>query len=140
MPFVLVVAGLVIMISAVRGTEGELGHQLSSDMFGSGGYIYWGAAILAIGMIGYVPKLKGLSIAFLSLVLLSMILSNSGFFAQMQSQLANAQTAPAAPANADVATGWGTVASGSSSTGGSSSTVSSVVSGVTDAAAIAMVM
>jgi len=135
MPFVLVVSGLVILIAAVRGTEGELGHQLSSDMFGSGGYIYWGAAILAIGMIGYVPKLKGLSIAFLSLLLLSMILSNSGFFAQMQSQLAGAQSAPAAPANADVSTGWGTVASG-----GNTGLISSVVGGAIGAAAVPMVI
>lgn len=75
------------MVSALKGTESKLGKQLASDMTGAGSYIDWIAAIVIIGMIGYVPNLETASRALLGLILLGFLVSNKGVFTQFQQAL-----------------------------------------------------
>lgn len=42
---------------------------------------------MVIGAIGYIPKLKGISDAFLVLVLLVLFISNRGFFNSFNAQI-----------------------------------------------------
>jgi hypothetical protein len=84
----LIVIGLLLVISAVQNTQGTLFTTVRQDMTGPDNFIQWIAALALVGAIGYVPKLRGFSIALLALVLLAIFLRNgTGFFAQLQSAL-----------------------------------------------------
>lgn len=104
MPFILLVIGIAFAVAALRNTHKQLAAQLVTDFTGTGSFIYWIAAIMIIGLLGYIPEFKTPSRLLLGLVLLGLFVSNQGFFAQLQTALAAgpAQTAseqtPAEPA------------------------------------------
>lgn len=100
MAFVLLIVGAVLLISAVKGTSSDLFTLLQGDFTGSNNFIYWAVAILLIGALGYIPKVKPISVAFLGLVVLVLFLSRGdpskaggGFFEKFTAGLA-ATTAP----------------------------------------------
>lgn len=76
-----------MVVSGVKGTQSQLGSQLAADFSGAGNFFYWVAAILIIGAIGYVDALRGISRMMLLLILIVMLFSNRGFFAQFSQQL-----------------------------------------------------
>ncbi len=101
MPFVLIVAGTVLLIAGVRNSQGQLYLLLRNDFSGPGNFIYWMLAILIIGAIGYVPKLKPVSDGFLILVILVLFLAKGnpkapggGFFSQFLKQVQTTDRAP----------------------------------------------
>lgn len=93
MPYALIVFGLLLLVASVRNTQGQLFNLLKSDFTGPHNFVYWFIAIMAIGSIGYIDKLKPISNAFLILVVVILFLSNRGFFAQFQSQIHSSDTA-----------------------------------------------
>ncbi len=112
MAFALLIIGAVLLISAVKGTtDGPNGlfALVQGDFTGQGNFIYWLAAILVIGALGYIPKLKPISVALLGLVIIVLFLKRGdpstslggGIFAQLTTGLASTTTAkantPAAP-------------------------------------------
>jgi hypothetical protein len=114
MPFVLLIIGIVFLVSAVRGTQNDLGGLIVKDFTGPKNFVYWVIVLLLIGSLGYIPKLKSLSVSFLALVLLVLILtrgnpdlqknSGGGFFAQFTSAVATTTAAqPAATTQASSA-------------------------------------
>jgi len=82
MPFLFLVLGTVMVVSAARNTQTQLIGLLKSDFTGKGNFIYWLISILAIGAVGYIPDLKPVSRAFLVLVVIVLILKNGGVFTQ----------------------------------------------------------
>jgi hypothetical protein len=113
MPFALAIIGLFLLIAAVRGTaDGPNGlfALVSGDFTQPPGFAYWMVAILIVGAVGYIPKAKPISVAFLWLVVLVLFLSKGdptkvggGFFTQFVQGLQSTTTAqsaavPAAPA------------------------------------------
>ena len=109
MPFFLAIVGIVLLVAALRGQIGTLFGLIKSDFTGSGNFLYWVVAILALGSIGYVKKLQPISDAFLALVLVVFTLSNKGFFNQFMQGLSATGNCPAS--------------TGSSSGGGNEPTV-----------------
>lgn len=84
MSLVLLFAGLLFIVAAVRGKQDDLFRLLKDDFTGSNNFIFWAAAIVLIGAIGYLPKLKGFSAALLALVLVGIALKKgTGFFDQL---------------------------------------------------------
>lgn len=92
MPFALAIVGIVLLVSALRGTSGSLFAALKADFTGTGNYIYWVVAIFVVGSIGYIKKLQPMSDAFLALLLVVLMISNKGFFAQFMTALSSADT------------------------------------------------
>jgi hypothetical protein len=87
MPFVLLIAGIVLLIAAVRDSQCQLYGLIQGDFTGDNNFITWFLAILVIGAIGYVPKLKPVSDAFLILVIIVLFLrKGTGFFSQLTAQ------------------------------------------------------
>jgi hypothetical protein len=91
MPIVFAVAGLLLIVSGVRGTvvssdpsKPSLVGLVKTDFTGQPNYFEWIVAIVLIGAIGYIPKLEPISRAFMALVIVGMLLSNKGFFAQLK--------------------------------------------------------
>jgi hypothetical protein len=82
MPFALIVIGTVLLVAAARNTQGDLFDLVKGDFTGPNNFIYWFISIMIIGSLGYIPKLKPLSTAFLALVIVVLFLTRGkqGFF------------------------------------------------------------
>lgn len=134
MPFVLIILGILLVVVGIRNTQGQLGSLIVGDFTGTPNFWYWIAAIFVIGALGYIDELKVPSRAMLALVLITLILSNKGFFAQFTSQLqsGSAQAPPAGPANPSVG-GGSTSAAPSSGTQTSSGGVGGALQQVSSA-------
>jgi hypothetical protein len=120
MPFVLVIIGSVLLITSIKNTYGTktpqgspgLGGLLQGDFTGTSNFTYWVFALLIIGSIGYIPKLKPVSNALLGLVILVLVLTKGnpsgvggGFFAQLTQQLGTTTTAQTTPSTAATTSG-----------------------------------
>ena len=77
MPFALILAGIALILVGYQGTQTQFFALLEGDI---PKFTVWGVAIFIIGAIGYIPKAKDLSNAFLVLVILGLFISNRGFF------------------------------------------------------------
>jgi hypothetical protein len=102
MPFALLLVGFVLLISGVKNTQDTLFSTVKGDFTGHDNFIYWFVAILIIGAVGYIPKLKPISTAFLALVIIVLFLKKGsptgvggGLFAQLNSALGSTATATA---------------------------------------------
>jgi len=103
MPYALIAIGVAMVVTGVQNTYAALGAQLQSDGVA---FLKWGVAIGMVGAAGYVQDLRQLSRAFLGLILISMILSNSktgaGFFGNLKNAI------NAGPATTSAGTGGAT--------------------------------
>lgn len=108
MPFALVIIGTVLLIASIKNTYGlttpggtpGLGALLTGDFTGPNNFVFWFAAILLIGAIGYIDKLKPISNAFLILVIVVLVLKQGnpsgvggGVFSQFTAALQTTTTA-----------------------------------------------
>lgn len=91
MPFALILIGIILLVAGIRNTYGMTTASGAKGLLGlvegdfAAGFIPWIVAIGLIGALGYVPKLRPLSIAFMTLLLLVLVISHNGVFAQLQS-------------------------------------------------------
>lgn len=120
MPFVLILAGAMIAISALQDTHKELWEKFSGDFTGEGNFIYWFASIGAIGAIGYAGKEGGatrtFSNYFMALIIVVMILANNrsgkNFFKLLVDEIKEGTTEVAAPLGAPLITSANSGAAG----------------------------
>lgn len=116
MPFALLIIGLFLLIAGIRNTAGPASSPTSlfglihGDFTGTDNFIYWFLAILIIGALGYVPKLKPVSTGLIVLVIVVLFLKKGnssgvggGFFSQFTNAI-NGST------NSGVTTATGTSA------------------------------
>src|SRR5574337_1368808 len=94
MPFALIIIGSVMVIAAVKNTQGNLSQLVKGEFIGPNNFIFWLAAIFLIGAIGYIPKAKPIATALLALVIIVLFLKKGntagvggGFFAQLTNGL-----------------------------------------------------
>lgn len=92
MPFALLAIGLLLVIAAYNNTQDTLATQLKQDFSGKTGFVYWIAAIVVVGALGYIKPLEPVSRAFLALILVILFLTNSGVFSKFNSALAGVGT------------------------------------------------
>ena len=73
MILVLIFIGVILIVAAIRDTQGDLFAVLSEDVpaFGT-----WAAAIIVIGMIGFIPGFKPVSRGLLALVIVVLVVNN----------------------------------------------------------------
>lgn len=101
MAFALIFVGLLLTISAVRGTYHTLFSLLHNDFVGQGNFSFWMISCLLIGAVGYIKPLRPLSHAGLVLIILVLILKRGnpsgvggGLFAQLLSQVGSTTNVP----------------------------------------------
>lgn len=97
MPYVLLTLGAVLFVAGVRGKHNDLWSLVQGDFTGPNSFVFWVAAIAVIGGSGYIKPLRPLSVAFMTLLLIVLFLSNKGVVMQLQSYLQSPGTASAAP-------------------------------------------
>ncbi len=85
MPIFFLIVGALLIIVAINDKLPELQNLVAGDLRkndkGQAGFGLWLVAIFAIGAIGYAKPLKPIANSFLVLVVVVMLLSNKGFFA-----------------------------------------------------------
>lgn len=104
MPFALLIIGAMLLISSVKGTTDDLFALVVDDFTGPQNFIYWMVAILLIGAVGYIPKLKPISVSLLGLVVLVLFVArgdptkaSGGFFEKFTAGLGATTKTTAAP-------------------------------------------
>lgn len=110
MPFAFIIVGIVLVVAGVRGTSGQLLTLLKGDLTGKNSYLYWMASILILGALGYDEDIRPLSRAFMTLVIVVLILRNGGFFSLFNQALAT--ISQPSPTTASSFTGFGGGTSG----------------------------
>ena len=96
--------GLILIVSGVRNTTGTLGTLIAGDFTGTKNFFYWLGAILIVGSVGYIPKAQTASRAFIVLIMVVMVISDKGFFAQFTSALSGVKAqAPSTEQNVGAA-------------------------------------
>jgi hypothetical protein len=87
MPFFFIVIGIGLIVIGYRGTQDQFFALLKGDFSGPNNFVLFATGIFVVGLAGYVPKLKGLSDAFMGLLIVVIILANKGFFNQLTQEL-----------------------------------------------------
>lgn len=84
MPYILLLVGAILLVAGIRNTYAQLWTLVKNDFTEQNGFLTWVAAVAVIGALGYVPRLKPLSVSLLTLLLLVLVISNQGVFAKLQ--------------------------------------------------------
>lgn len=116
MPFILLVMGVFLVVSAVQGTQTQLWNLVSGDYSGPNNFWYWTIAIFVIGGIGYSKKAQPFANGFLGLILLVLVLrkanpgaTGGGFFSEFTAAI-QGTTTPTAAASSSAAASTSTAA------------------------------
>lgn len=83
MPVFFLFCGVAFLVSALRGTQGDLINLLKDDLTGTPNFGLWVGAIVLIGAFGYSRTLRPISNGLLTLVFVGIILSNKGVIAKL---------------------------------------------------------
>lgn len=130
MPLLIAAIGIVLLVSAVRGTTTTLFELVHNDLTGKDNFLIWLGAILGLGLFGYIKPVRPIAAGFLVLVGLGLVLSNKGFFANFASAFQSTVNTPAENITAGQNAPSGTQPSGGASPGTSlSSDVQSLEQG-----------
>lgn len=69
----LVLIAVVLIVAAIRDTQGDLFAAIREDVTAFG---VWAAALIAIGLLGFIPGVKPVSRALLGLVIVVLFVNN----------------------------------------------------------------
>ena len=84
MSLALIFAGVLFLSAAVRDSQADLFGLLKQDLTGSNNFLQWALALILVGALGFIPKLKPFSMALLALILVAIFLrKGTGFFDQL---------------------------------------------------------
>ena len=106
MAYTLIVTGLLMILTGLHNTHRQFGSQIASDFTGPGNFTWWLLALGMIGGVGYVPKLRPVSTAFLTLIVLVLVLSANGLFPKLTQALQIGPVAPKTSASTSQSTGF----------------------------------
>lgn len=82
MPLLLIFLGLLFVVAAYQNNIGAVAIQLETDV---AGWFKWGIAIIAIGILQYIPGFERPARVLMGLVVVVVILTQGkGFFQQLQ--------------------------------------------------------
>ena len=76
MPFALIIIGMILVLAGYQNTLGQLGTLIKGDFTGPQNFLYWFAALVIIGSIGYIdqPNVRMLSRVFMGLLILVILM------------------------------------------------------------------
>lgn len=97
MPLIFIAIGILFLVLARNGTQGDFEQLLKSEFTGAQSFIVWASAIVILGLLGFFKPIRPVTDAFIGLIILVLILHNKGFFGQLNAALRN----PVAPTSSD---------------------------------------
>lgn len=102
MILVALLIGVVLIVAAIRNSQDALFKAIATDV---PEFVVWAAAIVALGVIGFIPGLKPVSRGLLALVIIVIVLNN---YKNILSGFTNAWKSPPAASGATASTSEGT--------------------------------
>ena len=94
MSLALIFAGILLLVASVRDKQADLFTLVKGDLTGANNFVEWILALVLVGALGYIPKLRPLSVALLALILLAIFLKKGqGFFEQLNKAVQKTTTA-----------------------------------------------
>lgn len=90
MPLFILFVGILLVVVGINNKISELVGLVKEDFRPTenvAGFHIWILAIFVAGSLGYIKQLKPVANAFLVLILVGLLLSNEGFFAQFKSAI-----------------------------------------------------
>lgn len=94
MPLLIAAIGIVLLVAALRGSTQTLFELIHNDFTGQGNFLVWLGAILGLGLFGYIKPIRPIAAGFLTLVIVALVLSNKGFFANFANAFQATQNTP----------------------------------------------
>lgn len=114
MPFVLLLIGAVLVVTAILGNQSKLATALQQDVPPFG---IWALSIVAVGGLGWVPGMERISRYLLALVLIVLVLRNyQNIIKGLEGSVFSAVPATASVGPAQQFAASGTVQTGSAQT------------------------
>jgi len=101
MGMALLVVGLMLAVTVVKGNTAQVASQLNSDLTGSGSFLLWIGALVFLAVAGNVLNMPRATKMFMGLILAVFVLQQQGLWAQFSSAFSNL-SAPAASTTAAV--------------------------------------
>jgi hypothetical protein len=102
MPLALLVIGVLLVVTAIKGSGNisAVATKFETDLTGSGGFIYWIAAIVVLAIVGRVTGATNSVKMFMALVVVVYLVGQQGIWTQFSSAFAglSAAATPAAVA------------------------------------------
>lgn len=120
MPLFALIIGIILIVAAVRNSQGALFKAIGQD---APSFLVWAAAILAIGVVGFIPGLKPVSRLLLALVVVVLFVNN---YKKATQGFQNAWTQPG---NTSSGQSGNAAATGNAQTGGAQSVSQGFLSG-----------
>ena len=105
MPFVFTIAGVLLVVSGVRGTSTDLFKLVKSDFSGTHNYFEYIVAVFLVGSIGYVKELSTMSRLFMFLIIAGLLYQNKQFFSGLVTQETAQPVAQTNPSTAPISNG-----------------------------------
>lgn len=127
MILVAIFIGVILVVAAIRDTQGDLFDALRTDV---PAFAIWAAALVAIGALGYIPGVRPVSRGLLALVIVVLVVNN---YARIIAGFQHAwQSPPSAGTASPGSTGGSSSGTLASSLGGSvaSEAAGSVIAGL----------
>lgn len=90
MPIFILFVGVMLVVVGINNKLPELTALLKEDFKPSNGqapFQVWIVAIFVTGSLGYIKSMRPVANAFLVLIIVTLLLSNKGFFAQFNAAL-----------------------------------------------------
>lgn len=85
MPIFFLIIGVLLVVVGINNKLDELGELVKDDFTPANnvaGFQTWLVALFVVGSLGYVRALRPVANSFLVLIIISLMLSNKGFFAK----------------------------------------------------------
>lgn len=139
MEFAALIIGALLLVSAFNNSYSQLVAELETDI---PGFFKWGAAIVAILALGYLPGMKTPTRWLLALVLVVLVVKNyqqilSGFTTFSQASPTPTSSGAAASPSASYVATYAPAAAGATSTSSSAATTAAANTAVTQGFAAA---
>lgn len=83
MPIFFLIVGIMLIVVGFNNKLPELGRLIKEDFVptdGASSFQLWIIAIFVVGSLGYIRSFKPVANAFLVLIIITLFLSNRGFF------------------------------------------------------------
>lgn len=95
MPLALLIVGVLLLTTVIKGNYNEVASLLSEELTGSKGFLVWVGALLIIGVVGKAANAPLTARAFTALIIVVFLLANSGVFTKFEQAVSSASAAPA---------------------------------------------
>jgi hypothetical protein len=87
MAWPVLIIGLVLIIVGFRGEMDKFEETVREDFTGQPNFLFWVVAVFLVGALGSLKSMRPVSDGFLALIVISLLLSNRGFFAEFSRQI-----------------------------------------------------